>query len=566
MKTASSGPIAKHDRRFVQLASSFCAVALVAACGGGGGGEEAAPAPPPGPNQAPSVTLDLPTAGANAPTTIALAAAATDADGTVASVQFFNGSTLLGAGVLDPATSKYKLSFAVGATQHGDYAITARAVDNSGAETTSPAQTLTIAANVPPAVQITSAASATLPENSATGPVSLTATATDSDGITRVEFFNGDQKIGGDIITAPYQLTWADVAPGSYTVTARATDRNGFTTTSAAQTLVVSPDAAGLWSNLTTTQQGGITLTPSSPIEDAALDALQVMAAIGVTRVNPSFIPTMAYGARLLADLTPAPGAPVACPGGGTVQATALPNGTRVHDYNDCVVGGFTFYGGPNMAPYSHLDQSVTPAVTRPISSSVEYDPTAQRLSISGLRITGNGAPLPGAEAYPRNGIPNTVVTCTGTAAARSCLTNVNGTHLWGNDLAWSGYAANARVSPDPLYATDDSYSVTGAYRPLYCTVAPCPAGTPPARHMRFEGLTNVGGRVIVYGNNGYSVVTRLAPVAPGVERLTVRRWLSAPITVGGVVFPAGPSTQGPLECTVTTTGTAGNWTCVPVL
>jgi hypothetical protein len=69
-----------------------------------------------------------------------------------------------------------------------------------------------------------------------------------------------------------------------------------------------------------------------------------------------------------------------------------------------------------------------------------------------------------------------------------------------------------------------------------------------------------------VYGNNGYSVVTRLAPVAPGVERLTVRRWLQAPITVGGIVFPAGPSVQGPLECTVTAVGTAGNWTCVPVL
>jgi hypothetical protein len=110
---------------------------------------------------------------------------------------------------------------------------------------------------------------------------------------------------------------------------------------------------------------------------------------------------------------------------------------------------------------------------------------------------------------------------------------------------------------------------VTGTYRPLYCALATCPpTGFPPARHMRFEALTNVGGRVIVYGNNGYSVITRLAPVAPGVERVTVRRWLSAPITVGTppITFPAGPSVQGPLECRVVTVGTSGSWRCLPVL
>jgi len=564
MRTRTLEPLLKRHRLGSTWASLslVAAAAVVTACGGGGGDAEPAP---PAANQPPTVALDLPTAGANAPTTLALAATASDADGSVASVQFFNGSTLLGTGVLDPATSKYRLSFAVGATQHGSYSITARATDNRGSETTSAPQTLSIAANVPPVVAVTSQ-TATLPENTTTGPVTLAASASDSDGIAKVEFFNGDQKIGADVTTAPFELTWADVAPGSYTITARATDRNGIVTTSAAQTVVVNPDAAGMWSNLTAAQKGGMTLAPNGPIEDAAIDALQLMTAIGVTRINPSFNPAMVQGARLLANLTPIPGAPVACPGGGTVQATALPSGARVHDYDNCVVGGFTFYGGANMAPYAHRDESVTPAVTRLISSSVEYNPATDRLSISGLRITGNGAPLPGAETYPRNAIPNTVVSCTGTGADRKCLTDMNSNHLWGDDISWTGYAANARVSPDPLYATDDAFTLSGTYRPLYCAAAGCPAGPPPARHFRFESLTNVGGRVIVYGNNGYSVVTRLAPVAPGVERLTVRRWLQAPITVGGVTFPAGPSVQGPLECTVATVGTAGQWSCVPVL
>lgn len=564
MRTRTLDSLLRPHRPVLTWACTLTATAVITACGGGGGDAEA---PPPGPNQAPTVALDAPTAGANAPTSLALAATATDADGTIASVQFFNGSTLLGAGTFDAATSKYRLSFAVGPSAHGSFSITARATDNSGSETTSAARTLTVAANVPPAVEMSSPATATLPENATTGPVTLAATATDSDGITKVEFFNGTTKIGGDVITAPYQLAWADAAPGSYNITAKATDRHGFTTTSAAQALVVSPDRVGLWANLAAAQKAGLTLTPDTPLEDAAQDALQALTAVGLTRINPSFNPAILSGARQLADLTPAPGAPAACPGGGTVQATALPSGARVHDYDNCVIGGFTFYGGPNMAPYDHLDQSVTPNVIRKISSSVDYDPATQRLAISGLRITGNGAPLPGAETYPRNAIPNTVVTCTGTGAARSCLTNMNSNHLWGNDISWTGYAAGTRVSPDPLYATDDSFTVSGTYRPLYCAAATCPpSGAPPARHMRFEALTNVGGRVIVYGSNGYSVVTRLAPVAPGVERVTVRRWLQAPITVGGVTFPAGESVQGPLECTVVTVGTSGSWRCLPVL
>lgn len=565
MRTHPLDSTPRRRARFTTFALSLTAVAALGACGGGGGGGDE-PAPPAGPNRAPIVALDTPTAGANAPTTLTLSASATDPDGSIASVQFFNGSTLLGNGTLDAATSKYRLSFAVGPTAHGTFTITARATDNSGAEATSDERTLTIAANVPPTVAMSSPATATLPENSTTGPVTLAATAGDTDGIQKVEFFNGTTKIGGDVITAPYQLDWADVTPGSYTITARATDRYGFTTTSAEQTLVVRPDRVGLWANLTSEQKAGITQTPDTPLEDAAQDALQALTAVGLTSVNPAFNPAIAHGARLLADLTPAPGAAVACPGGGTVRATALPSGARVHDYNNCVIGGFTFYGGPNMAPYSHLDQSVTPNVTRAISSSVDYDPATQRLSISGLRITGNGAPLPGAESYPRNAIPNTVVTCTGTGSARSCVTNVNGNHLWGNDLAWSGYAPGTRESPDPLYATDDSFTVTGTYRPLFCTAPPCATGTPPARQMRFEALTNTGGRVIVYGSNGYSVITRLAPVAPGVERVTVRRWLTAAITVGGTVFPAGPSVQGPLQCTVVATGGSGSWRCLPVL
>ena len=62
----------------------------------------------------------------------------------------------------------------------------------------------------------------------------ITANAADTDGtVTLVEFFQGTTKIGDDK-TAPYGFSWPNVIAGSYTLTAKATDSAGGTTTSAA--------------------------------------------------------------------------------------------------------------------------------------------------------------------------------------------------------------------------------------------------------------------------------------------------------------------------------------------
>jgi chitinase len=56
--------------------------------------------------------------------------------------------------------------------------------------------------------------------------------------VTKVEFFNGATKLGEDT-TAPYGFTWSGVTAGTYTLTARATDDLGGTTTSAAARITV---------------------------------------------------------------------------------------------------------------------------------------------------------------------------------------------------------------------------------------------------------------------------------------------------------------------------------------
>jgi hypothetical protein len=69
------------------------------------------------------------------PKTITLTASATDADGTVTNVAFFNGTTLLG-NVTSGVGNQYSLTWSNAAV--GSYTLSARATDNSGATNKSP--------------------------------------------------------------------------------------------------------------------------------------------------------------------------------------------------------------------------------------------------------------------------------------------------------------------------------------------------------------------------------------------------------------------------------------------
>jgi hypothetical protein len=92
-------------------------------------------------------------------------------------------------------------------------------------------------ANQPPTASLT----APLHNASFISPakISLAASAADPDGsVARVEFFNGAAKLGEDT-SAPYTLRWNVGAAGSYTLTARAADNAGATTTSTPVTVTV---------------------------------------------------------------------------------------------------------------------------------------------------------------------------------------------------------------------------------------------------------------------------------------------------------------------------------------
>ncbi|MFQ3671709.1 MAG: Ig-like domain-containing protein, partial [Verrucomicrobiia bacterium] len=74
--------------------------------------------------------------------------------------------------------------------------------------------------------------------------LTITATATDPEGMQKVEFYNGLTKLG-ERTSTPYSFTWNNPPVGTHTLTARAIDIFGGSTTSAPVTVTVLADSDG---------------------------------------------------------------------------------------------------------------------------------------------------------------------------------------------------------------------------------------------------------------------------------------------------------------------------------
>jgi hypothetical protein len=185
-------------------------------------------------NQLPSVSITSPANNASftAPATINIAASASDADGTITKVEFYQNGSLLGTST----TSPYSFSWTNVAA--ASYSLTAKAYDNGGAITTSTMVAVTVTSgNQLPSVSITS------PANNAsfTAPatINITASASDADGtITKVEFYQGTTLLGTST-TSPYSYSWTNIAASNYSLTARAYDNAGGIKTSTAVAVTV---------------------------------------------------------------------------------------------------------------------------------------------------------------------------------------------------------------------------------------------------------------------------------------------------------------------------------------
>ena len=188
-------------------------------------------------NVPPSVQLTAPTMGttSTAPANFALAATASDTDGSVSKVDFYAGTTLIGSSTTSPYTSTWN------AVPAGTYSLTAKATDNSGAVVTSAPVSVTVVANASPVVSLQAPSAGG--QYFAPATIQLSANASDSDGtVARVDFVVGGTVIGSSN-TPPYTFIWDGVPGGSYSIMAVATDDQGATTASAPVSITVAAQA-----------------------------------------------------------------------------------------------------------------------------------------------------------------------------------------------------------------------------------------------------------------------------------------------------------------------------------
>jgi len=188
-------------------------------------------------NVPPAVRMTAPTNNAAfiTPATITLTAAASDTNGTVSEVDFFYGSTTIIGTVANGTNGIYAFSWTNVAP--GNYQLIAVAVDNEGGTATSSVVNITVS-NTPPTINIVTPTNNAIFQAPAAIP--LTVNANDANGtVVKVDYYYGATSLIGESTASPFGLVWSNVAAGTNSITAKATDNDGASTTSIAVKVIV---------------------------------------------------------------------------------------------------------------------------------------------------------------------------------------------------------------------------------------------------------------------------------------------------------------------------------------
>lgn len=208
--------VSAHDNFTLSAGELDQVVAYVSQIGNGEPGIQSADTLPP------EVVLQQPQ-GSAGNVSGSIEAIASDPDGVITKVEFYYSGNFLRTVTQAPYVMDWQN------VPNGRYALTAKAYDDAGGVTTSNTVEIVVdnTGNTPPVVSLNQ------PQGSA-GNVSgsIEALASDSDGsIVKVEFYYNGNFLKA-VTSAPYILTWDNVANGSYSLTAKAYDDAGAVSTS----------------------------------------------------------------------------------------------------------------------------------------------------------------------------------------------------------------------------------------------------------------------------------------------------------------------------------------------
>ena len=376
---------------------------------------------------APLIALTSPVDNANfgAPATITLTASLPSGlyTGLVNRIDFYADSTLVGTVTARPYT------FTWANVGVGTYKVSAKVTTNFlGGTATSAPITVNVTTTSPPSVALTA------PGNNATYPapanIAVTASASSSvngGSISKIELY-GNGAFLATKTTAPYSFTWSNVAPGTYTLSAKATDNLGVTATSTPVTVIVTAALAPPTVVLTFPVNGAeyalgqaITFTAQASTPGRKIDHIEFYSdgsLLGSTPVTAGFAsattqltwPGASLGAHVLSakvvatDGTSATSAPVnvsvsdlatslvePTPGQvylapADVRLTAIPNETMGTIAKvDFYLGG-VIVGSSTTPPYSFLVPGV--AVGSYFAYAVTQDAAGLRVQSAAVQIS----------------------------------------------------------------------------------------------------------------------------------------------------------------------------------
>ncbi|MDO8413733.1 MAG: S8 family serine peptidase, partial [Gallionellaceae bacterium] len=195
----------------------------------------------------PAVSITAPANGALVRKSVTVTASATD-NLAVARVEFYLNPTTSNTLLCTDTAAPYDCAWNTAALADGSYVLQAKAIDTSGNTGVSTSLTVTVD-NTQPTISIT------YPGNGATvnGTVTITASATDTNGIASVQFYVDTALICTDTV-APYEClaNTTSLVDGKHTLIASATDAAGNASASTSATVTVANQAANGIGNIST--------------------------------------------------------------------------------------------------------------------------------------------------------------------------------------------------------------------------------------------------------------------------------------------------------------------------
>ena len=227
---------------------------------------------------APTVAISSPVNNASVSGAAAISVSASDNVG-VSKVEFYVNAVLQAT----DAASPYTFSWNTATLANGSYVLTARAYDAAGNVGLSPSVTVTVnnvvADTTAPGVAISSPAN----NSSVSGAVTISASASDNVGVSKVELYVNAVLQATDT-TSPYTFNWntATLANGSYALTAKAYDAAGNVGLSSSVTVTV---------NNVVADTTAPTVAISSPANNASVSGAAVISVsasdnVGVSKVE----------------------------------------------------------------------------------------------------------------------------------------------------------------------------------------------------------------------------------------------------------------------------------------